>query len=1528
MKIKHLSMTLCLTLSLFLLCNSSRAESITISYGDTFSPALPTASGDVNTTATTHTDATTGNFIFGEAGIYKGANSNYLMFAQNKGYLYNTTSLGTINSVIITYSSGVSTTAKYGVYFGSTIQSSYTTTNNTTIAGQSKSDTVYNSTTGNGFFQVSTSNKNCQIVSIKIEYSSGPDTDAPVFSSTYPKLTNIKASSVDLLLKANESCKAYFMAVAAGADAPTTNAIIANDSVSCTANTEKTATISSLTKATAYDIYVIAKDNAGNVQAAATKITNVTTESREISSVSAPSKLYTGESATITWTTDGIAADANVKIELCKSEGNEVIVASTANDGSETITVPKAAYDANYKIRVSLVESSAVYGETAALAIIPNITINELNTNTDANTEKSKYEGQIVRVKGLVTGIKPQSTTMRNFTLQYGTGVFNSAYAFYCEKDNDTDVALGDSVYVEGVITYYGKLLEIGSNNSNSHSKATIINHDNDLPEPVNVSLKDAKSNAYMSKIVKISGVSYYYDSKKKTNNLINGTDTIMTNTNLVSGTLGFKEGRKYDVTGGIGYNNASGKVGYQILPRSLTAGEAVSYTGKDRTYTIDDIYLYSNDTALSVLKINGTDVDSAATAVFVRDFSNCKGIAATAANAKATVSVKVNGTAIAAADLATKALAENDIVTIIVTAEDGTVGTRNIQIQKDLRSFNFTALSTTTFSTGSTIALSWIKDKVDNFDLYFNGVKLNDETLTTQTTFSYTVPNGVYGTGNIEAIDVKDKLAVGSIAVTINDTQAPAALKLAPANAATNVATNVNLTISFDEAVKVAEGAKIKANEAEAKIVVINDTAIKAFFEKLDYATEYTVTLPAGSVTDAAGNTPTLSWKFTTRPQPVPELYFSEYCTGSSNNKYYEIYNPKEEAVDLSNYVVKIGTNGGTWNEKYLVALKGILEPEDVYVVAHNKADSASIKAFADTLTSNTTSFNGDDALGLFKIVNGDTTLIDVFGVYGEDPGTAWDVAGIKNATVKHTLVRKEIVCGSTDWAEQVGTDSLDSQWIVKEIDDFSNIGIHGIGHRANASSFIIAAADNAAVIDMEKHTITIEAVYGTDLTAIKPQLSLSRGATATINGVAYTNGAAFDFSQPAKLVITSEDGITTLEWTITISVAALPSTAAEIRTFGFANVKPLSVNIDTAATSVSALLDYGTDITALTPVFTISAAASVSATTMVYIDSLNAYSYSTPIDFSNPLKIKVNAQDPTVSKEWTISVGVVQPEVLSIYQIQYSTKDTSAYINKFVSTEGVITSITASGTGFEIYIQDSAKAWNGVLIYDETGVAKNAKLGDKVKVIGTVTEYYTITEIKIVAIEVLSSGNSIEPIVMTAEDAKNEAYESVLVTIKNMTCKEGSGNTFTAEDDTDKLQVYNKYKFDGFAMEVDSVYDVTGIMYYYSSSKSYEIIPRSTADIVKIEKEYNGGNGDDDEGGNGNNSAVDETVANVVSIATYDLTIVVENANADIAVFDISGRMVAKRAANSNRIELQLSKAGLYIVKVGTTSQKVVLK
>ena len=174
-------------------------------------------------------------------------------------------------------------------------------------------------------------------------------------------------------------------------------------------------------------------------------------------------------------------------------------------------------------------------------------------------------------------------------------------------------------------------------------------------------------------------------------------------------------------------------------------------------------------------------------------------------------------------------------------------------------------------------------------------------------------------------------------------------------------------------------------------------------------------------------------------------DLIISEYAEGSSSNKYIELYNGTGTTVDLANYEIWKITNGGTFPED-TYALSGTLASGATYIIANGSADPA-ITAAADQLDNGAAGFNGDDAIGLAKSTDGGATyfLIDAVGAEGADPGAGWDVAGITAATQNRTLVRKSSVCTPTaDWTASAGTDANDSEWIVLDQDDFSNLGTH----------------------------------------------------------------------------------------------------------------------------------------------------------------------------------------------------------------------------------------------------------------------------------------------------------------------------------------------------------------------------------------------------------------------------------------------------------------------------------------------------
>ena len=192
----------------------------------------------------------------------------------------------------------------------------------------------------------------------------------------------------------------------------------------------------------------------------------------------------------------------------------------------------------------------------------------------------------------------------------------------------------------------------------------------------------------------------------------------------------------------------------------------------------------------------------------------------------------------------------------------------------------------------------------------------------------------------------------------------------------------------------------------------------------------------------------------------PCTELFFSEYSEGSSNNKYFEIYNPTSAAVSLSGYTVYLSGNGGSYTNTFTT--NATIASGDVYMISTNQLDSAT-QALADTAMGypSVAHFNGDDAL----ILTNGTDTIDVIGVPGVDPGSSWAVG--TGSTANHTLVRKHAVSGgSTDWTTGAG------EWDVYASNTWTYSGAH-------SSNCIVTPKNVTFQVDMNNVTASFTNVY-----------------------------------------------------------------------------------------------------------------------------------------------------------------------------------------------------------------------------------------------------------------------------------------------------------------------------------------------------------------------------------------------------------------------------------------------------------------
>jgi len=226
-------------------------------------------------------------------------------------------------------------------------------------------------------------------------------------------------------------------------------------------------------------------------------------------------------------------------------------------------------------------------------------------------------------------------------------------------------------------------------------------------------------------------------------------------------------------------------------------------------------------------------------------------------------------------------------------------------------------------------------------------------------------------------------------------------------------------------------------------------------------------------------------------------DLIISEYGEGWGSNKYLELYNPTNEAINLSTYIVVRYSNGNlTAGSPYEVALPDVdLEPFKTFVISQDKKngevsgdDSPLWQPLEDRVDyfvnssyddavagSKCIQWNGDDAVAL---ITDEGEFVDIIGEVGVRPALAWipsagesirswssepnydDGNGV-GLTADHGLVRKSSI------AQGVTTNPDGFNALVEydsiEVNRFDHLGWH---------EFDGAPANNAP-------SLTVDSVY-----------------------------------------------------------------------------------------------------------------------------------------------------------------------------------------------------------------------------------------------------------------------------------------------------------------------------------------------------------------------------------------------------------------------------------------------------------------
>ncbi len=271
--------------------------------------------------------------------------------------------------------------------------------------------------------------------------------------------------------------------------------------------------------------------------------------------------------------------------------------------------------------------------------------------------------------------------------------------------------------------------------------------------------------------------------------------------------------------------------------------------------------------------------------------------------------------------------------------------------------------------------------------------------------------------------------------------------------------------------------------------LTIASTTTLKAVAIKNGESSEvssvtYTIEIPqllppvATDATDVTNTSFTANWEAVTNATSyvvnvwtetgnyAKDLIISEYVEGSSNNKYIEIYNGTGSSIDLSDYKLQMYANGRSTPSNN-IQLNGTLEHNACKVYKNSAANKYNGNAESNSAVN----FNGDDAIALYKIST--ESYVDIFGVIGTDPGTAWTCE--QHSTLDKTLRRKSTV------REGISTNPIDfttlcTEWDVSNIDDVSNLGQHNMETKSNApipgSPFTVSSGTSLNVTGLSPDT------------------------------------------------------------------------------------------------------------------------------------------------------------------------------------------------------------------------------------------------------------------------------------------------------------------------------------------------------------------------------------------------------------------------------------------------------------------------
>lgn len=329
------------------------------------------------------------------------------------------------------------------------------------------------------------------------------------------------------------------------------------------------------------------------------------------------------------------------------------------------------------------------------------------------------------------------------------------------------------------------------------------------------------------------------------------------------------------------------------------------------------------------------------------------------------------------------------------------------------------------------------------------------------------------------------------------NDTQAPTA----PTNLTTSNITETTVNLSWNAATDNTGVTGYDVYRNSNKLTTVTSTNYQV--TGLNASTSYNFYIKAKDAANnisIASNTVNITTTSAPTSGTATDLLISEYIEGSSYNKAIELANFTGNTINLSNYTLKKASNGGGWTST--LTLSGQLTNGKTYVIAHSSA-SATVKNKAQKTDTSVLSFNGNDAVGLFK----NNVLIDVIG----NPTSSSTFAKDK------TLQRKSSI-------KSPNSNYTTSEWNSLSKDTFNGLGLHSIDGGTPADTQAPTTPSNLTGSTITKTSVNLSWNASTDNTAVtgydvyKGSTKITTVTTTNFNVTGLSAATSYNFYVRAK--------------------------------------------------------------------------------------------------------------------------------------------------------------------------------------------------------------------------------------------------------------------------------------------------------------------------------------------------------------------------------------------------------------------------